>query len=292
MNAPSPSPPFEAPSKRSAAGLSAATRASHLAAAGDLGRGAAQADARFTLGASDLDAWLGGGLVRAGVHEAFAASGGDQPAAVGFALAALARAAAGRSPGARALVWVRHDALEAEAGRPYGPGLADWGLDPRRLLFVRARTVADALRAAGEAARLTSLGGVLLEVWGEDKRLDLTVSRRLALRAEAAGTPVFFVRAGAAPAPSAAASRWRVRAAPSVPLSAQAPGAPAFEVEVLRRRGGSAGGPWRLEWSRDDAAFRPLAAAAPSFGAVAAVSTDRPFRDRPGEEGPARRRAS
>ena len=54
MHAPSPSPPFEAPLKRSAAGLSAATRASHLAAAGDLGRGAAQADARFTLGAPDL----------------------------------------------------------------------------------------------------------------------------------------------------------------------------------------------------------------------------------------------
>lgn len=202
------------------------------------------------LGAPALDAWLGGGLARAAVHEVFPASGADQPAALGFGLALLARAAGGRP-----VVWVRHDALSAEAGRPYGPGLADWGLDPDRVLFVRAAGIEDVLRAAGEAARCGALGGVVAEAWGEDKRFDLTASRRLALRVERAGAPLILVRAGAAPAPSAAATRWRARAAPSKPLAANAPGAPAIEVELLRRRGGAAGGPWRLEWSRDDAVF-------------------------------------
>jgi len=240
---------------------------------------AAGADAAraVALGAAEIDARLGGGLARAAVHEVFPASGADQPAASGFALGLLARAAATAPEQGAPLVWVRQDALSAETGRPYGPGLADWGLDPGRFLLVRARSAEDVLRAAGEAARTAGLGGVLVETYGEDKRFDLTASRRLALRAEAAGAPVFFVRIAAEPAPSAAATRWRVRAAASRPLVANAPGAPAFEVEVLRRRGGAAGWPWRLQWSRDDGCFSSLeAAAAAPARPLGPLPADRP----------------
>jgi protein ImuA len=240
---------------------------------------------QFTLGEEALDGHLDGGLVRAGLHEIFPSSGADQPAASGFALALLVRAAPIRG----AIVWVRCDALAAEAGRPYGPGLSDWGLDPRRILFVRVRSMEDALRALGEAARTPGLGGALLETWGEDRRFDLTASRRLALRAEAARVPLFLARAAAAPAPSAAWSRWRVRAVPSRPLPADAPGPPAFEIELLRRRNGAPGGPWRLEWMRDDAVFRLCAprAAQPAAPAPRALFS-LPF-DGSGAPGPRRR---
>ncbi|MBU6371788.1 MAG: hypothetical protein KJS97_03595, partial [Alphaproteobacteria bacterium] len=207
------------PAAAAAAPVSAAPASSAPAAPAGAGQAPLAA-----LGAPALDGWLGGGIARAAIHEVFPATGADQPAAAGFGLALLARAAAGRP-----VVWVRHEALTAETGRPYGPGLADWGLDPARVLFVRAAGIEDVLRAAGEAARCGALGGVIAEAWGEDKRFDLTASRRLALRVEQSGAPLILMRAGAAPAPSAAATRWRVRAAPSRALAANAPGLPALD---------------------------------------------------------------
>jgi hypothetical protein len=62
-------------------------------------------------------------------------------------------------------------------------------------------------------------------------------------------------------------------------LAAQAPGLPAFEITLLRHRGGMAGQTWILEWNLDTASFearRPLTpreAAVP--GGVAALPANR-----------------
>src|SRR3546814_8425356 len=68
------------------------------------------------------------------------------------------------------------------------------------------------------------------------------------------GGPVIVLRGGASPRASAAHSRWTVRPAPSVPLMANAPGLPACEVELSRRRGGPSGMRWRLEWEEGEGA--------------------------------------
>lgn len=222
------------------------------------------------------------GLSRAALHEFYAAAEADAPATTGAALAFARLAADGRP-----VLWVRHEALDREAGAPYSPGLAELGIDPARLIFVRARDVQAALQAGLDGARCAAPGAVVVELRGEAKELDLTASRRLVLAARASGTSVLLARSAAQPQPSAAETRWRVRAAPSRALAANAPGHPAFYLSLLRHRGGRAPGEWHLEWNRDKGCFADGNAAPLSRGVVP-VSFDRP-RGAGGDEMPLRK---
>lgn len=205
---------------------------------------------RIGFGAPALDEALGGGIARAALHEVYAAGTADLAAATGFAAGLALRAAEGRP-----IFWVRQDVLDGEAGRLHPPGLAELGLDPARILLVRARDAEGVLRAGAEAARCSALGAVVIEPWGEPRRLDLTVSRRFALAAEASGVATLLLRA-AAPSASAARTRWLVSALPSRALEANAPGDPAFNLRLLRHRDGLSEREWRVEWCRDRQAFQ------------------------------------
>jgi protein ImuA len=145
------------------------------------------------------------------------------------------------------------------SGLLYGPGLAGLGLDPARLVEIVAPDEAGLLRAAGDAVRCPDVMAVLIEPWKAARGFDLTVSRRLAVAAGKSGVTVLMLRAEAAPAPSAAYSRWRVRSLASAALDADAPGHPAVEIELLRHRGGLAGLRACLEWNRDEHVFREAA---------------------------------
>jgi protein ImuA len=222
---------------------------------------------RFTLGVAGADGSLGGGLARGALHEIHAVSPSHAPAASGFAGALLRRAASGRI-----CLWIRHDYAELEMGSPYGPGLVELGLDPRRLVLARVKHPRDALRAAADAAACSGVGGVLLEIWGEPPALDLTATRKLALTAAASGVTVLMARAQAPPAPSAAATRWTVASAPSRALEGDAPGRPSFAVTLERSRRGASQRSWIMEWDRDRGCFDD---AALSCG-VAALPVDGP----------------
>ncbi|MBB4630792.1 ImuA family protein [Sphingosinicella soli] len=190
------------------------------------------------------------GVVRGRLHEVF--GDGDSAAAPAFA-ALLARAAAEGAP----VVWLRTDAAARRAPL-YGPGLAAMGIDPATCIVAHASDEAALLSAAVDALRCTVLGAVIAESVGRS-RFGLTGTRRLTLAAEASGVPLFLLRLDAAPAPSAAETRWRVAAALSQALAADAPGHPAFDVELLRRRAGPSGLGWRVEWDRDAGIFREAA---------------------------------
>jgi protein ImuA len=209
---------------------------------------------RIALDRAAVDAALGGGLARAALHEIHAATGADTIAANGFSLALAASASAGRP-----IVWVRQDHAAREGGGLGGDGLAGLGLDPAALILVRLRDPLAVLRAGGEAARCAALGAVIVEPWGEPRALDLTVQRRFQLAAEASGVTVFLLRPGARPRPGSAETRWQVASGPAVPLSMNAPGHPTFDLTLLRHRHGPPGGPWRLEWNRDEKLFKPPA---------------------------------
>jgi protein ImuA len=170
---------------------------------------------------------------------------GDWAAALGFALGA----ARGRSG---ATVMVRARWAAPLPLRIYGEGLADLGHDPRQLLIVEARDERDLLRAALDAARCPGLAAVILETWKALPAYDLTVSRRLVLAAERSGVPVIVLRGDAEPRASAAHSRWDIASAPSAAWLAQAPGHPAIEAALLRRRGGPADLRWHLNWDEND----------------------------------------
>jgi len=225
------------------------------------------AGGRFSTGSALLDGALRGGLQRGALHEIFAARMADEASASGFAITLAVRASARRP-----VVWVRQDFAGIEAGQIYAPGIAELGLSPDRLILVRARDGPAVLRAGEEAARCPPLGAVLIEPWGAPKALDLVATRRLALAAGRSNVPLFMVRAGAEPEPSAAITRWRVRAALSTALEAEAPGHPAFEVELLRDRAGGAGRNWIVEWDRDQRIFKDIPGRASSGKDTPALS--------------------
>lgn len=203
----------------------------------------------FTTGVAELDAHLGGGLRKETVHEVFAAETGHSQAADGFALGLALRS----EP--KSLVWVMQTRAFSEVGIPYGPGVEDWGLETRSLVLVTVRDPAHLLSAGEEALGSGAADAVLLSAWGDAPAFTLTASRRLALAATRGRSTGFFVRAAACPAPSAAETRWRVRAASSTPLAAQAPGLPALAVELLCNRSGAPSGEWIVEWDREARTF-------------------------------------
>jgi protein ImuA len=223
---------------------------------------------RVALGHGEVDHALKGGLARAAIHEVFC-EGRQGAAATGFVTGL-----AGRVTVRRPLLWVRQDFSELETGALSMSGLAELGLDPRRVVMVRAADVESALRTSADALACDALGAVVLELWGETRQFDLVASRKLTLAAQSSGVTGLLLRMAAQPLPSTAETRWMLRAAHSPPGSASMPaapwsawGAPRFDVELLRNRHGPCGR-WIMEWKCDECQFsepsaypQPVAAA-------------------------------
>jgi protein ImuA len=220
--------------------------------------------ARIALGHEDADRTLCGGLMRGALHEVFAADA----SAIGFT-AGLAR----RAAGARRLLWIVQDFSALEQGALAPTGFAEFGLDPDKVLMLCAANATDALRAGADALSCAALGAVVLEIPGNPKILDLVASRRLVLGAQSKGVTVFLLRPMAQAEPSAAETRWLVRAAPSAETDDW--GTPTFDAELTRNRHGETGR-WVMEWCCDDGAFEKPRDRAAHIGAVVSPPADRP----------------
>jgi protein ImuA len=194
---------------------------------------AAEARATFPL-SPELDAHLPwGGLPLAGLHEVL---GEDPGASLGFATLLLGRAQAAL-PG-RSLLWIAPDP------DAYPPGLANLGLDAARLILVRAPRAADALWAAEEALRSPAIAAVLLL----GPAPDLTAARRLQLAAETGGGIGLLLRETPEESgPGVALTRWRVSPRAAGAATPHHLGDPAWEIRLLRARGGRPGA-WLAEW--------------------------------------------
>jgi protein ImuA len=116
-------------------------------------------------------------------------------------------------------------------------------LDPSDLLMVAARNPVDALWAAEEGLGSGAVAAVICELIDSAGRLDLTATRRLALRSEAAGVPACLVMVGARSMQATAArTRWRIASAPSTARPfPRLLGAPVWDVELLKNRDGPCG---------------------------------------------------
>lgn len=218
------------------------------------------------------------------VHEVFADETRDGGAALGFALG-LARGLLTPERPAILIMQLGHETQET--GVPYGAGLRQFGLDPEAIVLARADTITELLWAIEEALACRAVAAVVADVASHHKTLDFTASRRLSLRAQAAGGSVFLVRYGLEREASAARLRWHVVAAPSAPapFDARAPDRPRFAVtlEKGRLRGLPAEARLILEWTEhgfalvDDGTSDGLAAggSAPLSGAEPAALGDR-----------------
>jgi protein ImuA len=187
----------------------------------------------------EIDSRLPGcGLARGGIHDVV----GDLPAITGFLAALL-----GRQKVLRHLLWVMPHA------EVFAPGLAQFGLDHRRLMLACARRGDDRLWAAEEALRDSGMNTVVAEI--DDA--DLTETKRLQLAAEASGGIGFLIRRRHQA--SAALTRWLIEPAGSMDSRT------AWQVTLERCRGAEAGGSWKLRWDHAALSFR-----------LAATLADRP----------------
>jgi protein ImuA len=189
-------------------------------------------------GGAAIDAALPqGGLALGAVHEILGADGDEEDgaAAAGFVAAILARLYPMGAAGPVLWCLKRPDL--------YGPGLLAHGLDPGRLVVVAAPRDDDLLWAVEEGLQAPGLAAVV----GEVGRLPMVAGRRLQLAAEHSGVTVLLLRRwrnGAEAAyerrlPSAALTRWRIAALPSIDIANQPGiGRPRWRVELLRVRGG------------------------------------------------------
>ena len=240
--------------------------------------------APLPVGAAGLDAALGGGLPLAALTEIHGRQARDAGAVAGFALG-LAVQALRQQALSGPLLWVAEGTAFAEAGKPYAPGfLHRFGIAPDALVVADAGRIEDALWVAEEAAALSGFAAILLEVRGQARRLDLTATRRLHRRAQAAGRPFYLLRQTGLPEPTAAPVRLVVTPAPagerrilSGPLAGSI-GPPAFTVTIGRSRS-AIPATAVLEWNRDECAFyeRPDSARhTQDAGAVVSISGERP----------------
>ena len=220
-----------------------------------------------------IDQVLGGGLACGALHELAPAVPLHLAAASGFAMALAARASGTRGE----VLWIATDFARGEAGAPYGPGLALFGIALSRLLVLRVSRAADVLWAMEEALRCPALACVVAELSGEGAEAGLTATRRLSLAARDGLSGChsglgLLVRHRATPMPSAAATRWQIAAGVSRPDHYGGLGRTCFDLALRKNRRGPLG-QWIIEWDHHERAFRP----ALSVG-VAETAFDRPDR--------------
>ena len=212
-------------------------------------------------GISRIDTHLpAGGLAQGVLHELVADSHNDMGAVTDFCIALLVRLLKTRArSGQQPILWcLQNQAMDA--GDLYPPGFSHLGMDPARILTIRAKHDTDVLWVMEEALRCQALAAVV----GEIKTADLTASRRLQLAAETSGVTALLLRpASNTLAPSAATTRWRLAASPSNPQGwadkLGEPGAVCWQATLFRCRGGAPGN-WLMEWCNET---RDLALAAP-----------------------------
>lgn len=216
--------------------------------------------AYLPFGVADLDRQLAGGLSRNALHEIRTETTRDAGVASGFATAILARLAAADG---RPVLWVVEEAAAREGGFVHGPGLERFGLAASRVVIVRVRRAQQALWVFEEGLRCAGLAAVLAEIRGHPAVLDLTASRRLALRARDGGVMGLLMRQSAGPEPGAAATRWLVAPQPAATLDdfAAGIGRPVWRLHLERNRAGATGR-FDLEWDHGIRSFAQPATSA------------------------------
>ncbi len=232
-----------------------------------------------------------GGLPGGALHEIVPEKGAT-PAAFGFMAALLARASSPPPCGEGLGVGVREFAKSIDAspshpppypppqggreqinrhpillvlpayglrdyGHPYGHGLAALGLDPGRLILAGTAHRKQTLWALEEALRSRAVAAVA----GVIDKLDLKSSLRLQLAAADAGLPLFLLRPAEILEASAAATRWRVAAAPAVRDRFGLITHARWQLRLERCRNGRAG-EWLVEYDHVTHCFSLAAALA------------------------------
>jgi len=196
---------------------------------------------RITSGSPQLDRLLAGGFQRGSLVEWLA----DSPASGAGTLALVASREAARQGGAIVVVDREHTF--------YPPAAAALGMDLARLVIVRPQNETDQAWALDQVLRSRGVAAV----WCRVSRADDHAWRRWQLAAETSGAVGLLVRDLAA-RDEPSWSEWRLGVRPLADLACQpADRARHVSVEVLRMRGGRAGGATEIQLPDNPSAERP-----------------------------------
>ena len=229
----------------------------------------------FQFGEPLIDDQLHGGLAVDCMHEIRCAQTRDIAATASLLCAFLSRNLKGQEK----LIWVVDPAACFEAGQLYPDGLVQLGCNPSNLVFVHPADLKTAIWAVGEVARQGGVSAIVFQVKGNPKMLDLAVSRKLMLRAQASRTPLFLLRQAGEEEASSASTRWCV-----APLQSQqhqdlkwGVGPMRHRLTLERNRTGQTGN-WPVSWHSTKRTFSHAAQKASPTRYSSTVSTpaDRP----------------
>ncbi|AYD03072.1 hypothetical protein [Neorhizobium sp. NCHU2750] len=208
-----------------------------------------------------LDEALDGGLRLDGLSEIRSLTLYDAGAASGFAVSLVAFIMTRKFSGAP-LLWIADGLSACESGVPYGGGIRQIGVDPRLVFQASPRRLGDALWIAEEALASKAFAATILEIHGNPKPFGLTESRRLKLRAEAAGRPLLLLRHAGDEEASSASFRMLVEPAPALErrladgtMLGGSIGHPVFRITLEKSRN-PAPLSFLLEWNSHDRQFR------------------------------------
>lgn len=243
------------------------------------------------LGVDTLDEALGGGIPLQGLSEIRCRLLVDAGAASGFTAALAARLqmeekARSGQPFAPVL-WIGDTVATMEAGLPHAVGLIHLGLGWRGFFHAAPRRLDDALWLAETALESCAFCAVIFEVRGNPAHFGLTESRRLSLKAKAAGKPLLLLREGGEEEASSAACRFLVEPAPARPRllagGGQLEGSignPVFQL-ILEKSRSPAPLSLLLEWNPHDRRFAVIPDETLAHtGARLSASADRPHQPR------------
>ena len=235
--------------------------------------------APWVTGLAEVDRYLPEqGLQRSGLHDVSPRTHGDQPAAMGFALALALRRLSDPQE-RRPLLWCRLATHEREHGRLYGHGLERLGLARHRFVTITLKKPASLLWTMEEALKSGAIAAVIGDA--EAQHAELTVTRRLSLAAAHGKCAAILTFAKPDAAATASHTRWTAAAVPSLspPSDRQGLGPPCWNIELTRARGGRPGA-WILEWHHAQSRFSLV----PGFPR----RTLHPFTDQDGPEAAAK----
>ncbi|MCX7564960.1 hypothetical protein OS189_01215 [Sulfitobacter sp. F26169L] len=200
-------------------------------------------------------------------------TGATDPAAVGFVLSLLPVASG-------PVLWVQDYMSRRENGHLYTPALKSFGV-AQDILQVRVSHPRDVLWAMEEGAGCASLSAVIGEIHGGPAVLDFTATKRLSMRAQVSGVPVYLIRSGDPGGLSAARMRWRAGSLPSLahPYDSHSPGRPQWDVNLFRARGYPPGR-WVARYDPDAARTADRLGLVPRSGDGALDTGDQPVSNR------------
>lgn len=211
-------------------------------------------------------------LKSGGLHEIRPEAYRDGPAALGFALAAIAAEVAEQVARRDLVLWCLTQHAAREWGRPYGPGLLAFGLDPALVLIVEARNAQTAVWALEEGLKSRALIAALAEI---EIKTPL-MARRLSLAAQASRTPCLLLSGHQQSGLPGTLTSWRIAATKSggAPFDATAPGSPSWQLTLERCRGSAPGRSFIVEFSHESFRFC-LSAASSDRAAEAGENSER-----------------